>query len=141
MIDPIAVIPAPEDIDTSVVSSHGQSLTEKQADVGNVSEADYTVSAEYFNPGWAFYTSFTSLCIITLAVALDATTISVALPVRILPYHSYYPGLGICFWPRTASYVTYSEQKSFVLTLQVRLSLILFMGAPLRLSGPARRSC
>ena len=34
-----------------------------------------------FNPGWRFYTSFTSLCIITLAVALDATSLSVALPV------------------------------------------------------------
>ena len=34
-----------------------------------------------FHPGWRFYTSFTSLCIITLAVALDATTLSVALPV------------------------------------------------------------
>ena len=37
-----------------------------------------------FDPGWRFYTSFTSLCIITLAVALDATSLSVALPV-ILP--------------------------------------------------------
>ena len=38
-----------------------------------------------FNPGWRFYASFTSLCIITLAVALDATTLSVALPVIRLP--------------------------------------------------------
>ena len=35
-----------------------------------------------FNPGWRFYASFTSLCIITLAAALDATTLSVALPVK-----------------------------------------------------------
>ena len=34
-----------------------------------------------FDPGWRFYISFTSLCIITLAVALDATSLSVALPV------------------------------------------------------------
>ena len=34
-----------------------------------------------FEPGWHFYASFISLCIITLAVALDATSISVALPV------------------------------------------------------------
>ena len=39
-----------------------------------------------FNPGWRFYASFTSLCIITLAVALDATTLSVALPVIRLPF-------------------------------------------------------
>ena len=37
-----------------------------------------------FDPGWRFYTSFTSLCIITLAVALDALSLSAALPV-ILP--------------------------------------------------------
>ena len=37
-----------------------------------------------FDPGWRFYTSFTSLCIITLAVAMDATSLSVALPV-VLP--------------------------------------------------------
>ena len=34
-----------------------------------------------FDPGWRFYASFTSLCIITLAVALDTTSLSVALPV------------------------------------------------------------
>ena len=38
-------------------------------------------SPDDFNPGWRFYTSFISLCIITLAVALDATSLSVALPV------------------------------------------------------------
>lgn len=37
-----------------------------------------------FDPGWHCYTSFTSLCIVTLAVALDANSLSVALPV-ILP--------------------------------------------------------
>lgn len=41
--------------------------------------------ANGFDPGWRFYTSFTSLCIITLAVALDATSLSVALPVIIPP--------------------------------------------------------
>ena len=35
-----------------------------------------------FDPGWRFYASFTSLCIISLAAALDATSLSVALPVR-----------------------------------------------------------
>lgn len=34
-----------------------------------------------FKPGWRFYMAFLSLAIITLAVALDATTISVALPI------------------------------------------------------------
>jgi hypothetical protein len=37
---------------------------------------------EEFYPGLLFYTAFISLCIITLAVALDATSLSVALPVN-----------------------------------------------------------
>ena len=34
-----------------------------------------------FNPGWRFYVVFTTMAVITLAVALDATSLSVALPV------------------------------------------------------------
>lgn len=34
-----------------------------------------------FKPGWRFYATFGALSVITLAVALDANTISVALPV------------------------------------------------------------
>ena len=40
------------------------------------------VSSKPFNPGWRFYTVFTSLCVISFAAALDATSLSVALPVR-----------------------------------------------------------
>ena len=46
-----------------------------------VLDASSSPPPDDFNPGWRFYASFTSLCIITLAVALDATTLSVALPV------------------------------------------------------------
>lgn len=38
-------------------------------------------SMEAFEPGWRFYGVFATLCVITLAVALDATSLSVALPV------------------------------------------------------------
>jgi hypothetical protein len=38
---------------------------------------------EKFKPGWRFLAAFGSLCIITLMAALDATSISVALPVRL----------------------------------------------------------
>ncbi|KAI9804453.1 MAG: hypothetical protein M1825_001352 [Sarcosagium campestre] len=34
-----------------------------------------------FNPGWRFYVAFSTLSIITLAAALDATSLSVALPI------------------------------------------------------------
>jgi hypothetical protein len=36
---------------------------------------------EKFQPGWRFLAAFGSLCIITLMAALDATSLSVALPV------------------------------------------------------------
>jgi hypothetical protein len=41
-------------------------------------------STETFNPGWRFVAAFVSLSVITLMAALDATSISVALPVSLL---------------------------------------------------------
>ncbi len=38
---------------------------------------------EKFQPGWRFIAAFGSLCIITLMAALDATSLSVALPVSL----------------------------------------------------------
>jgi len=40
-------------------------------------------SAEKFEPGWRFTLAFLSLAVITLMAALDATSISVALPVSL----------------------------------------------------------
>ena len=40
-------------------------------------------SSAAFNPGWRFYLAFSSLSVITLMAALDATSISVALPVGV----------------------------------------------------------
>jgi MFS family permease len=42
---------------------------------------DQSPSVEGFNPGWRFYLAFLSLTTITLMVALDATSLSVALPI------------------------------------------------------------
>lgn len=42
-----------------------------------------------FRPDWVFYLAFTSLSIIALAAALDATSVSVALPVRFNVSFSY----------------------------------------------------
>ena len=53
-----------------------QLITEEDALGDTASPLD-----ESFDPGWLSYTAFASLCIITLAVALDATSLSVALPV------------------------------------------------------------
>lgn len=45
------------------------------------SKTDAVAEPEKFQPGWRFLAAFGSLCIITLMAALDATSISVALPV------------------------------------------------------------
>lgn len=56
---------------------------EDGADMIIVSASTITAAAPAkFDPGWRFYACFTSLCIISLAAALDATSLSVALPVR-----------------------------------------------------------
>ena len=62
---------------------------QSQLRTGNVTALDLASSSlpDNFSPGWRFYASFTSLCIITLAVALDATSLSVALPVTAPPFH------------------------------------------------------
>ena len=43
------------------------------------------MSREKFQPGFRMYAAFGSILIVVLAAALDATSISVALPVR--PFH------------------------------------------------------
>ena len=65
-----------------------QSLEVKPGGGVTVLDASSSPPPDDFNPGWRFYASFTSLCIITLAVALDATTLSVALPVIMPPLSS-----------------------------------------------------
>jgi hypothetical protein len=47
----------------------------------SMSEKLETTEPEKFKPGWRFLAAFGSLCIITLMAALDATSLSVALPV------------------------------------------------------------
>lgn len=60
------------------------------------------VTAE-FKPGTAFNLAFASLCIITLAAAFDATSLSIALPVMTEKLH----GTAIeAFWSGTSYLVT-----------------------------------
>lgn len=67
----------------NIFESDEKSELPSQLRTGNVTALDLASSSppDNFNPGWSFYASFISLCIITLAVALDATSLSVALPV------------------------------------------------------------
>jgi hypothetical protein len=56
-----------------------------------------------FKPGTSFYLAFVSLCIITLAAALDATSLSIALPIITDKLH----GTAIeAFWSGTSFLVT-----------------------------------
>lgn len=72
----------PTDNGTSETGEYKSELP-SQLSPGGATVLDHASSSspDNFNPGWGFYTSFISLCIITVAVALDATLISVALPV------------------------------------------------------------
>lgn len=69
--------------DNSNFENDEKSELPSQLRTGSVTVLDLASSSppDNFNSGWRFYASFTSLCIITLAVALDATSLSVALPV------------------------------------------------------------
>jgi MFS family permease len=48
---------------------------------GSKPSSEHGSGSEEFNPGWRFYLAFLSLTTITLMVALDATSLSVALPI------------------------------------------------------------
>lgn len=44
-------------------------------------KSDDTPEEPQFNPDYRFYLAFLTLCVVTLAAALDATSLSVALPI------------------------------------------------------------
>ncbi|KAF2186978.1 MFS general substrate transporter [Zopfia rhizophila CBS 207.26] len=52
-----------------------------QQDTPSISDKSQHSSESVFNPGWRFLAAFASLSVITLMAALDATSISVALPI------------------------------------------------------------
>lgn len=56
-------------------------ITEKSVKPSAKSSPD---DIEKFKPGWRLLAAFTSIAIVNLACALDATIISVALPVSII---------------------------------------------------------
>lgn len=83
---------------TETPNSH--SVTERK-DAANLPPLE-RVKPE-FNPGTSFKLAFVSLCIITLAAALDATSLSVALPIITEKLH----GTAIeAFWSGTSFLVT-----------------------------------
>ncbi|KAI4907442.1 hypothetical protein J4E90_009471 [Alternaria incomplexa] len=76
---------------------HTEPLSESASDKFEAPET------EKFKPGWRFLAAFGSLCIITLMAALDATSISVALPIMAKALH----GSAIeAFWSGTSFLLT-----------------------------------
>jgi len=67
------------------------------------SSVDSENNAQAFNPNWRFLLAFLALAFVTLAVALDATTLSVALPIIAAKLH----GTAIeAFWSGTSFLLT-----------------------------------
>lgn len=80
----------PSIMSTRSLSMHGNpspeaSLPGENADVAGVNDTSSRTSLDSanapFKPGTAFMLAFGSICIITLAAALDATSLSTALPI------------------------------------------------------------
>ena len=80
----MSACPGPErPIEDGIAEKDGERGLQVQPETANTDGNLATSSPPAsFNPGWRFYAAFFSLCIITVAVALDATSLSVALPVR-----------------------------------------------------------
>ena len=69
-------IPAKEELSPTPIRDSDSSLHELPINPASLPQESPT-----FNPGWRFNAAFASLCFISLMAALDATSISVALPV------------------------------------------------------------
>lgn len=66
-------------------SQHASVMGEGEEELSSaiVSASAPSLTREKFQPGIRFYLAFGSLAIVILAAALDATSLSVALPVRL----------------------------------------------------------
>ena len=64
-------------------TNDGNALERKITSVAELERALTGMAAEDFKPGKRLYVAFLTLAVITLMVALDGTSLSVALPVRL----------------------------------------------------------
>lgn len=99
---------APVDADSSLERDGGD-IEVAHNDLGNASSAaiqpnsDRRIASETITPGWRFYLIFAALAVASLAAALDATSLTVALPIITQDLH----GTGIeAFWAGTAYLLT-----------------------------------
>ncbi|KAF2469991.1 MFS general substrate transporter [Lindgomyces ingoldianus] len=122
---------------SSSCPSHASSISALEAEVEEKSEEvsgeetedepeKEKLEKEKFRPGWRFHTIFGCLCLMMLVVALDATTLSVALPVISSSLH----GTALTtFWAGTSfllSSTVFQPTLSSLSHIFGRLPLILF---------------
>ncbi|PMD33262.1 MFS general substrate transporter [Hyaloscypha variabilis F] len=66
---------------TELGNASGDESTWKEEPQTAAQSIEENTSVPEFNPNWRFYLAFCSLAVVTLAVSLDATSLSVALPI------------------------------------------------------------
>lgn len=71
---------SPSVLDSEETTSDSQ--TELSSEVASYIQEQKTVQKMVFKPGWRFFVALSSMSAITLMVALDATSLGNALPVR-----------------------------------------------------------
>jgi predicted MFS family arabinose efflux permease len=80
-----------------------EAMSDSPSESRPASQISAAGSAAAFNPGWRFMIAFSSLSIITLMAALDATSLSVALPIMARLLH----GSALeAFWAGTSFLLT-----------------------------------
>lgn len=78
---PGATLPTADESTTSHASDAASSVQEDASPESlPKGQGDVDAYATTFTPGWRFYLAFSSLLVITLMAALDATSLSVAIP-------------------------------------------------------------
>ena len=90
---------SPEALPATALANNGHQNLSPSLALSEKSNA----SLPTFNPGWRFYLAFITLSVITLTAALDATMLSVALPIISQAIH----GTAIeAFWSGTSFLLT-----------------------------------
>ena len=76
--------PAPPNADANKENSVDPALAREEHDLDMAHG-----SSNKFEPGYRFYLAFSSLAVLAMMVSLDGTSVSVALPVRLLRHYAF----------------------------------------------------
>ncbi|KZF26094.1 MFS general substrate transporter [Xylona heveae TC161] len=91
------------DITAAVADTRAEKVNTRQEETSSPTPSSNQDGPPKFQPGWRFYLAFGALLIVTLMAALDATSLSVALPIIARKIH----GTAIqAFWSGTSFLLT-----------------------------------